>query len=142
MASFYVGFTVSRAHYLDEESGAAIIMIQINGSQSVSHNPAVGREQFLGGDHEDVVRTGIYTKADRELTDLAEDSSYKSKSSVVSQPHVFLTNNLKPNVSGKIVVAGKLVDCSLCSGGRSINNDYLAAIRATFVSERDTKQDK
>ncbi|KRX34607.1 hypothetical protein T05_11925 [Trichinella murrelli] len=27
-------------------------------------------------------------------------------------------------------------------GGRSINNDNLAAIRATFVSERDTKQDK
>ncbi|KRX16444.1 hypothetical protein T07_7307, partial [Trichinella nelsoni] len=35
-----------------------------------------------------------------------------------------------------------LVDCSFYSAAGQISNDYLAAIRATFVSERDMKQDK
>ncbi|XP_003369407.1 conserved hypothetical protein [Trichinella spiralis] len=112
MTSFYVGFTVSRAHYLDEESGAAIIMskakIYYTGFSEISldqwfskssHSDSgnevvllqatsaqrrcadlpstVSHNICLRIEHANNVRTIICTKADRELTDLSEDSSFK-----------------------------------------------------------------
>ncbi|XP_003369310.1 brachyury protein [Trichinella spiralis] len=46
------------------------------------------------------------------------------------------------NVSDKTVVACELVDCNFNSAVGQINNDHLTALRLTFGSKRDTKQDK
>ncbi|KRY09124.1 hypothetical protein T12_12749 [Trichinella patagoniensis] len=45
-------------------------------------------------------------------------------------------------ISAHVRYTCKLVDCNFYSAAGQINNDYLTAIRATFVSERDTRQDK
>ncbi|KRY30172.1 hypothetical protein T01_15372 [Trichinella spiralis] len=46
------------------------------------------------------------------------------------------------SIVGKTVLACELVDCNFYSAVGQINNDHLTAIRLTFASERDTKQDK
>ncbi|KRY38182.1 hypothetical protein T01_10957 [Trichinella spiralis] len=46
------------------------------------------------------------------------------------------------NVSDETAVAYELVDCKFCSAVGQLNNDHLTAIRLTFSSGYDTKQDK
>ncbi|KRX47367.1 hypothetical protein T05_4070 [Trichinella murrelli] len=41
-----------------------------------------------------------------------------------------------------MTLQSELVDCNFYSAAGQINNDYLTAIRATFISERYRKQDK
>ncbi|XP_003382307.1 hypothetical protein Tsp_09145 [Trichinella spiralis] len=55
----------------------------------------------------------------------------------------FKTSRPLPSVSDKAFVACELVDCNSYSAIGQINNDHnLTAIRLTFASERNTKQDK
>ncbi|KRX68491.1 hypothetical protein T09_2927 [Trichinella sp. T9] len=56
--------------------------------------------------------------------------------------NTYFSGSEDQNVSDKTVVACKLVDCNFYSAAGQINNDYLTAIRATFVSKCYRKQHK
>ncbi|KRZ85339.1 hypothetical protein T08_6250 [Trichinella sp. T8] len=55
----------------------------------------------------------------------------------------FKTSRPLSSVSDKAIVACELVDCNSYSAIGQMSNDHnLSAIRLTFASERNTKQDK